>query len=481
MNTMVLARPFVHLFKSYNNNYIFDVNTNTVIKISEACYNHLDKLINALPSEEYSYIDENVQKELVQLSSNGYLKEKRLKNISAQYIDSLDYMLNNRLGMLTLQVTHQCNFRCSYCTYTYGGDSLHRSHSADRMTWEIAKTAIDFYANRTRDKKGINIGFYGGEPLLEYDLIKKCIEYANKLFRGKNLTYNLTTNGSLLDAEKLIYLVDNNVTILISLDGPKEIHNKNRKLASNGGGSFDVVYSNLMALMKDYPEYYNKLMYNSVVDTALDCSSIQNFFNCDNFDMKMVRTSFVTPVYGNDQVYNDDFYLYNEYETFKGFLALTGIIDIEDLTMFGKVVVGDIMKYQKNEMDSFLELPDEATHGGPCKPGITRLFIDIKGDILPCEKVNEFVDEMRIGNIYDGYDIEKVLNLVNIGNVTSKNCKECWCIAHCTTCVHTANDGRNISQDQILSKCNGVRYNVEYKLRIIAAIKEGKEIVRDIL
>lgn len=477
----LLINPFIYLFKSYYNNYLFDVNTNTILKISDNCYDYLDKLIyNSFDVEDVEAEDnEELQKELMQLYSEGYLKDKRIKNISAPYIDSLDYMLNHRLGMLTLQVTRQCNFRCSYCHYTYGGESIHRSHSDDVMTWDTAKTAIDFYANRTRDRKSVNIGFYGGEPLLEFELIKKCIEYSKNLFRGKNLRYSITTNGALLDAEKLIYLIDNSTDIMVSLDGPKEIHDKNRKFASTGEGTFDSVYGNLMNLMENYPEYYNRLAYNSVVDTSLDCRKSQNFFNCDDYRIGIVKTSFMTPSYGNTRIYDEDFYLYNNYETFKGLLSLTGIIRYDDLTMFGRVIVQEVEKYRKNGMNALIQLPDEATHGGPCKPGITNVFINVNGDLFPCEKVSEAVKEMNIGNIFDGYDIESIHNLINIGNVTEKNCKECWCFAHCTICVDTANNGRTISQQSILSNCNNIRKSSEEMLKTIVAVNEGKEIVRE--
>ena len=111
---------------------------------------------------------------------------------------------------------------------------------------------------------------------MEYELVKRCIEYCQTVFEGKILAFAITTNAFLLTPEKAKFLIDNNTAILVSLDGPQEIHNKNRKNAGDGSGTFESVMNNLKKIEEELPEYYKKITYNSVVDPANDCGKVNN-------------------------------------------------------------------------------------------------------------------------------------------------------------------------------------------------------------
>ena len=174
-------------------------------------------------------VDENNKQEIYELLALGFLKNKRPKNIEHPEQDIYPYYLDRKMRKLILQVTQDCNFRCSYCDYSCGNDNFHRKHNNTNMSEETAMKAIAFFKKHSLDQDRINISFYGGEPLMNYSLIKKCIETVNKEFAGKHISYNLTTNGLLLNGEKVIYLIDNNVNITVSLDGPRKVHDKNRK------------------------------------------------------------------------------------------------------------------------------------------------------------------------------------------------------------------------------------------------------------
>lgn len=178
-----------HLMKSPYNYYFYDVNKNSIIKISKELYYFLN---NGTYGLHYGILKEEIEG----LQKQGYLLENPIKEICNPEIDDIEYFLNYKVSMLTLQVTQKCNFRCSYCNFTYGDNITNRSHSPVSMTWETMKEAVDFFAAHSRDKREVNIGFYGGEPLLELELIKKGIDYSQYVFRGKHLTYSMTTNGS---------------------------------------------------------------------------------------------------------------------------------------------------------------------------------------------------------------------------------------------------------------------------------------------
>jgi len=123
---------------------------------------------------------------------------------------------------LILKVTDDCNFRCSYCVYG-GGYQGRERQTGKNMTIETAIEAVDkFLANHAPEH---NISFYGGEPLLRLDLIKEVVEHARRTSpQGATPRFSLTSNGSFIDAETAIFLLENRFSLTLSMDGPSTIH-----------------------------------------------------------------------------------------------------------------------------------------------------------------------------------------------------------------------------------------------------------------
>jgi len=243
--------PFIKLFNSPYGFYFFDVNTNKIYRIDKDIWNALEKICSG---EEYKLSDSQLIK-IQKMRNAGLLKSNRPKIIRHQLSDSIDYYLNNKIEGITLQITQNCNFLCDYCPYSQGKESLGRKHTDKSMSFETAKKGIEFLLERSRDSGSIHVSFYGGEPLLEFDMIKEIVPYAKQKFIGKHLRLNMTTNASLLTASILNYLVENEINIMISLDGPKEIHDKNRKFAINGHGTFDIIMERLNLIKEMHPQY----------------------------------------------------------------------------------------------------------------------------------------------------------------------------------------------------------------------------------
>ena len=168
-----------------------------------------------------------------------------------------------------------------------------------------------------------------------------------------------------------VALIDNNTAILVSLDGPKEIHNKNRKYAGDGSGTFDTVYKNLEKIRQQLPEYYEKITYNSVVDPANDCSKINNFFNCDMFRDRMVKTAALQPTVGKRAYYSEEYMSSSKKNQLFALLAKAGVLDISDIPTIAKNYLERINQFEK-QMGTFSELPKVMGHSGPCKPGIFK-------------------------------------------------------------------------------------------------------------
>lgn len=164
--------PNVFLFETPCNKYFYDVNTNTINSIGEDLYYYLK---NGTKTEK-AIADFSRYKKL------GYLSSKRPQEIRHSLDSSLEERLNHEVEQITLQITQQCNFRCAYCVYTPKDFMTQRSHSELTMDTSVALEAIKFYAKHSINCRKKCIGFYGGEPLLNFDLIEKVVKFAEKQF-----------------------------------------------------------------------------------------------------------------------------------------------------------------------------------------------------------------------------------------------------------------------------------------------------------
>lgn len=469
-----MNKPFIHLIKSRYNCYVFDVNTECIVKISDAAYKYLNKIQNG---EDINLpVPEVVKNEIDILKQNGYLKAHYPSRIEMQETNLISYYLHNRLEKLTLQVTQQCNFCCSYCPYTLGDNEKYHMHQQKNMPWDIAKKAIDFFAEKTRDVPWVNIGFYGGEPLLQYKLIVKCIEYAKNIFEGKKISFSMTTNASLLTVEKAKYLIDNDVSIQISLDGPQEIQDKNRKNKSDGSGTYEIVIKNLKNLRAEAPDYYKKLSFNSVVDPANDCSRINDYFSDDFFAGMDISTPLIDPIEKKRLYFSDRFIDNYKIDTISALMACINIIDVKDLTPISYNLYSTVTWFEKG-LKQRSQLPDTIGHSGPCRPGIMRLFVTCDGRFYPCERVNDCSEILQIGSIYSGFDENKIKEIYNVFHMSDHKCKTCWNIMHCNICAKSVVNGNEVSNKLYENACYESCRNTETFLRKIIAIRDARDII----
>lgn len=201
-----------------------------------------------------------------------------IETIENPETDELDKLLQTDVAFITLQVTQNCNLRCSYCAYS--GAYYNRTHNKKTMSFAVAKKAVDFLLSHSTASDDISVGFYGGEPLLEFGLIKEVVAYTESVCWGKNVSYAITTNATLLKGEILDFLVEKNFKVMISLDGPKEVHDQNR-VFSDGRGSYDIVMRNIANIKKLYPIFYKQVMTNTVLSPDEDYQCVQRYFDTD--------------------------------------------------------------------------------------------------------------------------------------------------------------------------------------------------------
>lgn len=189
----MMKKPFIKLFRTPNSWYFYDVPKSELCQIQTDSYLFLQRLLHD------GSTDSEPPDELVHLAQMGYLtSESPVKELRHPYSRYLPQFLDRNLRQLILQVTQSCNFRCKYCIYSETSSARQRHHSAKHMSWDMAKKAVDFLWEHSIDSRVVSISFYGGEPLLQFPLVQKVIQYSRARFVGKKLTFNMTTNGTLL-------------------------------------------------------------------------------------------------------------------------------------------------------------------------------------------------------------------------------------------------------------------------------------------
>ena len=359
---------------------------------------------------------------------------KEIKHPETKYIDKL---IERCISQLILEVTTGCNFKCRYC-HQPGKSNDH----SRMMTMEVAYNSIDYLFEHSKDANEVAITFYGGEPLLNFELIKLVVLYTNKKFESKSIFYNMTTNASLLTNEIISFLVENNFSLLISLDGNEDTQNLHRKYSRDGGETFNVVWNNILSLRKTYPKYFDmNVSFNAVILPDEDPSNVMEFFKVNNIPKTAVTIS------------NAD---------------LTGIDYNPTRKVFNqnRIIFEENYKEMLEKFENKSQLLSCWHHNGPCVPAARRLFISVDGDFYPCEKV-EGARDCLLGNLDVGINIEKAIEILNIGSLTTSDCKACWALRFCTICVRQCLDNDCISSQRKKISCkqlkeNALSFFVEY-------------------
>ena len=322
---MKVEAPFIHLIKLHTKYYLYDVNSKMIVNISNDLFDFFKSNENIKAEIEIPHkLEDEVRRllkyDLFSKTDTGY-------EIEYPQGTNLEEILNNCMRIMTLQVTQNCNLRCKYCVYS--GSYSNRVHSNKRMSFETAKSAIDFLYAHSSMTTSIGIGFYGGEPLLEFDLLKKCVEYAKMKFIGKDLSFTLTTNATLLTEEIMKFFVKNNFFVTISFDGPQVIQDKNRVMADGKSGSFETVMKNVEMFLNKYPDFSWHVSFNAVLDPTNDFSCSNDFFM--NFEtVKSITANGVlvsTDGLKKELEKDETFSIAYEYEMFKNFLCSCGKLD----------------------------------------------------------------------------------------------------------------------------------------------------------
>ena len=324
--------------------------------------------------------------------------------------------------MFIIGITEQCNLRCTYCCYS-GAYINNRTHSNRILTSNDIDEIYDFIFWMSNNKH-IRIAFYGGEPLLQYQLIQYAIKKG--IERWENyVEFSISTNATLLTKDKIDWLVRNNVEMAISIDGTRFFHNKHR-VDALGTGSYDKVYAALSYIKQAYPEYMMSVVLQMTLASYRDIILIAEEWNNDS----LLKYFSPSNIHGLSPNFENGVKLISYEETKELYTQILDKHEKHKDWVVLKVLLNECIAYWKDRpiVDAGTSVP-MAT----CMPINTKLYIDSRKEIGVCEKV---ADMYRIGNVKDGINWKHANEI--IGEYYKRRverCKYCPAIRMCDMCL----------------------------------------------
>lgn len=406
----------IHTFTALGCKIVVDVNSGAVHVLDDISYDILNAVDGPLGEEvpaavlQLPYEQQALREAWEELRG---LQEAGLLFTDDDYVDPETAMRlpkSAQIKALCLHVSHDCNLRCKYCFASTGDFGTgHRM----TMDFETAKKAIDFVIARSGKRRNIEVDFFGGEPLMAMDTVKRTVEYARSIEEkaGKCFRFTITTNGMLLNDENIEYINREMSNAVLSLDGRKEINDDLRPTVG-GKGSYDVIVPKFEKLIagRGTKDYYLRGTFTRFHKDFAD-------------DVKVLasigKNVSVEPVVGKEE----DPYALQE-------------SDLPEL----KAEYERLAEYLREHRNvNFFHFNVDLSQGPcvikrlrGCGAGCEYVAITPDGDIYPC---HQFVgnEEYKLGSLNDGsFDMEKSGRFAELNVYTREACRNCWARFYCS-------------------------------------------------
>jgi uncharacterized protein len=377
--------------------------------------------------------------------NNGYFRDVLYKDVQ---IPDDNELYNQEITLLTLSITNSCNLRCKYCPYSCNSsDNFYREHSSEKMSIEVADKAIDLFISKAQNNSAF--GFYGGEPLLNYKLIKYSVQRIRKELPDLNIFFTMTSNLTYLNKDIANFLSENKFILHVSIDGDKIVNDQNR-IYPNGNGSYESVIKNLNFLKKEYPSYFkNYVNSHSVISTISDFNKIDDFFSNQLSDFAFSK-------YTIAENYNPHFYKQKEItklqvkENLKkwGIEKLETIKDKSELKK-SMLLINLILTIIKGIDNAKPYNNEQLLSFKGCVPG-HKIFVNVQGSLSICDKG----ETINIGDVFNGLDYDYINKLMSEWvDIIRNKCLTCWMSGICNVCYLHAWDGKSLSKSKLQKYC----------------------------
>jgi uncharacterized protein len=432
-STVLYAR-----FKTASGFYLYDTFSNEILGVSRPTWNLIEHIlqpngdVHTPFSRALPYAQDEIATAITELTEGinaGYLRPCGVERLAFYSDESeLQRRVNTRIRQLSLELTTDCNLRCEYCRYTHDATRLRR-HS--HMHLETALKAVRVFLTHSNDAPSRAITFWGGEPLLRFPMIRAVIAHVERHYADRGICFNFTTNATLLTADIAAFLADHQVHLLVSLDGPRLIHDRHR-IATTGTGTFDRVAAGLCRIRKADPDYYLRYVsFNCTLTPGTSLRDVFTFFSenplCKGHNVTFVRAN------GADTPFYQEYGPFTiEQEAFLRNLHLTTLLSDDRDTVAGRALMKDrrllLLARRRRTKIGRIVAPNAC-----CVPLLKRMLVDPEGNIHICQEVPA---DNSVGNVNrEGIDAAKVTQIVSEYTRNSvADCRLCWAVRLCSAC-----------------------------------------------
>ncbi|MDQ1354427.1 MAG: uncharacterized protein QG657_4736 [Acidobacteriota bacterium] len=379
-----------------------------------------------------------------------FLEHSAGRSITFKDVDINEQLIKERikkLPQLIFEATENCNLKCKYCVFG-GTYSNQRKLEPYNMSFETARKGVDYIYSFIKDRKNkeFNLSFYGGEPMLNFGTIQQIGEYSKKLFNGWKLYFNMTTNLTLLDNSMLDYLVENNFSLLVSLDGDEQNHDAKR-VFRNGRGSHDLIMKNLQKIKERNQDYFEKkISFSAVYSRDLPLKNLHRFYTTTN----LIKNNPIR--FGNVITYNTTYYDQYPYNN----AAAREDLNVALTQMAHKVREGKALTGYETHLYNNLKSIGSRLHtrgytflAGTCLFD-SRMYLDVHGRFHLCEKMN---NTLSFGDIENGFDYKKMISIAReFIEVGKTHCSSCRVRFLCKRCYVTFCGDGKFEMDPVFCK-----------------------------
>ena len=431
----------IHQYKLNGYNIVLDVHSGSIHVVDDIAYDIIamyeshdaDAIVDEM-MKKYGHLEDVNEEELRLCLADIEELKKQQKLFSEDLFRGIAMDFKNRskdVKALCLHVAHSCNLNCAYCFASQGKYQGERA----LMSFDVAKQAMDFLVANSGNHVNLEVDFFGGEPLMNFDVVKKTVEYARSIEKehGKNFRFTLTTNGVDVDDEVMEFANKECHNVVMSIDGRKDVHDRFR-VDYQGRGSYDQIipkFQEFAARRGDTGYYVRGTYTHHNTDFLEDIKHMA--------DLGFTQLSMEPVVCSPDDP-----------------CALTQ----EDLpVLFAQYE--DLAKYMlQRQKDgkpiTFYHYMIDLTHGpcihkriAGCGSGVEYFAVTPWGDLYPC---HQFVGDEKylMGNVWEGVTALETQNSFRQCNVYARpECDDCWARLYCSggcaaNAYHATGDIRGI-------------------------------------
>ncbi len=353
---------------------------------------------------------------------------------------------------IALEITEKCNLNCTYCGYGdfyCGYDETNRK--AD-MPLSYAINIIDFCVNYVVSKRNLNVqkeislSFYGGEPLIRIDFIKKIVSYCEILQKKQNIKFNfyMTTNAVLLNRFHE-YLVEKKFNLLISLDGNKFAHSY--RVFKNGQNSFDVVFNNIKHFQNKYPKLFNssRVNFNVVLHDRNSVKAVNDFFWREFMKTPSISELSTTSISPDkrkdfDAMFKSVYPVTKKESKYYALLSKDKVFSVPYFMDAVQFLFRMSDQVYENYFDLRFQIRNKYNKkvNGTCIPFSKKVFVTARGKILPCEMIDFSYNMGTVDDKNININFEKIAEEYNAYNnkMFQRYCKTCWrANTYCNQCL----------------------------------------------